>query len=158
MICSLLGAEKPGAVKTAVLVEGTAAVEGVPGFSANRIPALFGKYKTDDGIVISVWAVAEPLVFDPDVWSEKKAGEYSAFYSVPSGNSPLWAVRRTVSMREEMRDRPKWTFVFLFDGMQSELFYVSFIGVFIGRTEFFFSSARRVSDLSFPAALSVAGK
>jgi hypothetical protein len=139
----------------AVLAEGTLAVEGVPGFVRNRIPALTGSYTLGPLAGIRVYAVSEPLLFDPAVWTERKAGSYRARYTSNRTEGQVWAVERSVPMREELNDHSRWFFLVRCAAGIPEPVCISFIGAFIPRTEFFFSSARRLQDLSFPAVLDV---
>jgi hypothetical protein len=139
---------------TALLVEGTIGRKGLPGFPENRIDGLFGLYEMDTGKKVSVWAVREPLVFDPAIWTAKKAGSYSAFFCKTSRNTQVWIIPRILPMQTELAEYSRWSFVLEYDTSFSEGECVAFAGVFIARTEFFFSSARRFSDLSFPATLS----
>lgn len=158
MLFQLFAAQNPAISEIAVLTEGTKISEGLPGFPPNRIPSLFGKYTTGEGFFISVWAVGEPLVFNPDVWISKKAGVHSVFSTITVDGTSLWVVQRVIAMREELKDFEKWSFILSFDEKMQENFCVSFLEIFLARTEFFFSSGRRLSDLSFPATLNVTGK
>lgn len=153
----LFSAEIPSARTTFILREGTIQTEGLPGFPANRIPALFGRYETEEKVSVSVWAVREPLVFSPNIWVVKKTGSVSAMYSAAEPNSFVWIVQRTLPMRQELKDYSKWFFVFSFDRTVTESASNAFLSEYIKKTEFFFTSAKRLADISFPASLMING-
>lgn len=157
-IFPLSPAETPVIEGKAVLIEGTARSEGLPGFSENHIPCLFARYKAAEGSFISVWAVTETLVFDPDRWTLQKTVQYPALYFQTTANSQIWVIQRTLVMRTEMKDESKWSFVVSFDKKIPENYCTAFFNIFLERTEFFFTAARRPGDLSFPATLTVTGK
>lgn len=158
MIFPLFAVDNSVFSEKVLLIEGTFRSEGLPGFSKNHIPSLFGKYETENAKNISVWGVNEPLVFDMTVWSITRMAQYPAVYATNTSDSRVWVVQRTLAMRDEMTDNTKWFFVFGFDLILSERYCAAFVEAFIMRTEFFFSSVRRFSDLSFPATLTVTGK
>ena len=138
---------------TAVLVEGTVRSQGLPGFLPNRIPALFGRYETEKGSSVSVWAAFEPLVFDAARWQEKNVSKNRAWFRVSADRKQVWCVSRTVPMRAGMEAFSKVTFVIETDAALPEESCSAFLLTFIDRTEFFFSSANRAGDLSFPARI-----
>lgn len=144
--------------KTAILVEGTVRRAGLPGFTPNRIPALSGRYETDDGLSFLVWGTTEPLLFDPSVWTQRDFGMERMQRTVTVDGKQLWCASRTYPMREGMKAYSKWTFVISTEKNVRENACVFFLKSFIARTEFFFSSSRRVEDLSFPATFEITGK
>ena len=64
---------------------------------------------------------------------------------------------RTLPMRAELSAKSKWIFMISVDGDVSEAAGLAFLNAFVTRTEFFFSSVRRIQDLSFPATIVVSG-
>jgi len=155
MISPVFAADPASTGDTAVLIEGTVRTEGLPGFSANRISALFGRYQSAGQAPVLVWVTSESLFFNPDAWVAKKAGLYACYYTVSSENRQIWIVQRTITMRKELSDRTKWSFIASFERLVPEEYCARFIDAYIKRTEFFFSSAKRADDLSFPATLKV---
>lgn len=158
MIFPLFAVDNSVFSEKALLIEGTYRSEGLPGFSKNHISSLFGKYQSENGKNISVWGVNELLVFDQTVWSLTKTAHDSDVYTTNTSDFSVWVVHRTLAMRDEMKDEAKWYFVFGFDLTLSEKYRAAFVESFITRTEFFFASVQRFSDLSFPATLIVTGK
>lgn len=142
----------------AVLVEGTSLSEGLPGFVPNRIPALSGRYVTESGVFVSVWAVTEPLVFNPEYWQEKPWGRGVVRYRQTEDRKQVWCVLRAIPVREGMAAYSRVSFLMCTGAEIGEDACRGFFDSFLERTEFFFSSANRVADLSFPATLEAAGK
>ena len=138
---------------TAVLVEGTARSQGLPGFLPNRIPALSGRYEPGKGSPVSVWAVFEPLAFDPSYWQEKSVAKNRAWLRITQDRKQVWCVPTVVPMRAGMDAYSKVTFMIEADAAVPEARCLAFLSSFVDRTEFFFSSANRPGDLSFPARL-----
>ncbi len=158
MFYTLFSAEIPSTSGIALLKEGTVEVKGIPGFGSNRIPALFGRYEMDDGSSVSIWAVNEILVFNPEKWKSEQKGDYLVQSAMGEEKLRIWIVMREIPMRQEMSGISRWFFVAEFGGNLPDSVCAVFFRGFISRTEFFFSSARRYSDLSFPATFSIAGK
>ena len=142
---------------TAVLVEGTVSGEGLPGFATNRIPAITGKYKVTGGATVQVWGVTEPLLFDSAIWTAKKSGKDQVWYTVSADKRQVWCIARTLPMREELTAKSKWTFMISVGSDVSESASLQFLDAFVARTEFFFSSVKRIQDLSFPATIVIPG-
>lgn len=138
---------------TAVLVEGTVRSMGLPGFLPNRIPALFGRYQTDNGSSVSVWAVFEPLVFDSVRWQEKGGAKNRFWFRQTEDRKQVLCVSRTVPMRAGMESFSKVTFVIEVVSAIPEERCAVFLSSFADRSAFFFSSANHAGDLSFPARL-----
>lgn len=142
----------------ALLIEGTYLVEGIPGFLPNRIPSLFGKYRTGDGGIVEVYGSTEPLFFSADLWSKGRLGSFSIqvgnTLSIGEGeNSSVIGIEHRIFMKNALVDRSMWHFFFVFSTLERESFKISFITKFLDRTSFYFSAARRVADLSFPSKL-----
>ena len=158
MYFSLYSAEPPDGSGHALLVEGTVRAEGIPGMGPNRIPALYGVYSLDGTQSVFVWAVSDKLVFNPDEWKERAIGGVNALVRTVDGKGWVVAIQRKLSMREEMASWSKWWFLFEFSMNVPERDRNIFLFEFLRRTEFFFSSSRRLQDLSFPATFDVTGK
>ena len=142
----------------AILLEGPSPVEGLPGFGPNRIPALFARYVTADGKRISVYAVSEPLVFNPSAWTERKL-ERSQYFLAPGGEkSRLAAFPRTFTMQASLADRRRWFFILSFPDSFSDESCLSFSLPFLERTAAIFQAARRTGDLCFPALVNTEKK
>lgn len=142
----------------AFLSEGTYLVEGIPGFLPNRIPALFGKYRTIDGATVEVYGSTEPLFFSDDLWSKGTLGRFSiqegkTFSRDGGENCCVIVIEYRISMNNALANRSTWHFFFVFNPAEAESFKVSFITKFLDRTSFYFSAVRRVADLSFPSKL-----
>jgi len=142
---------------TAVLVEGTVSGEGLPCFATNRISAITGKYKATGGATVQVWGVTEPLLFNPAIWTAKLSGKDQVWYAVSADKRQVWCIVRTLPMREELISKSKWTFMISVDSDVSEGVSLRFLDAFVSRTEFFFSSVKRIQDLSFPATVAIPG-
>jgi hypothetical protein len=158
MIFPVAGLAAESSAGAFILSEGTYRSAGVPGFGPNRISALFGRYDDSLGDSVSVWAVDEQLLFNPAIWEKSELGKYGTVYARMDADSRIVVVSRTITMQDEMKDKGRWFFVFMFDGKKSMEGCVAFVGGFVDRTERFFSATRRFADLSFPATLSAAGK
>lgn len=142
----------------AVLSEGTYPVEGISGFLPNRIPSLYGKYRTHDGGLVEVFGSTEPVVFSADLWKKGKIGNLSIQegQTVSSDNGKkrlVIAIEHRITMRNTLSDRSLWRFFFVFDTSDTDTFKLSFINTFLDRTSFYFSAARYLGDLSFPSKL-----
>jgi len=158
MFYPLFPAETAAPTGLAVLKEGTVPVKGLPFFGTNRIPALYGRYESVDGYSVSVWAVNEALYFDPAKWTSEKRGILQVDTTVTGDKNRIWIVKRELSMRQELSSASVWYFAAEFPLAIPDSICTVFYEAFMTRTEFFFSSARRYSDLSFPAAIPAAGK
>jgi hypothetical protein len=144
---------------TYVLVEGTMPREGIPGFGPNAIHGLYGKYAAGGGSAFAeVWAVSEPLLFGNDRWTETKVGGVRALYTGAEKGRKVWAVPRELAVREKSDIPGRWIFIVNFGSETQDEACRIFVDVAVRRTEAFFISARRLSDLSFPATVIIAGK
>lgn len=157
MFYPLFSAEIPAPSGLSLLKEGTVAVKGLPFFGANRIPALFGRYESAEGYSVSVWAVNEALFFDSEKWTVETRGAMQIRSCMTGEKNRVWMVKKEILMRQESSSASDWYFAAEFSGDIPDSYCTAFYGAFVARTEFFFSSARRYSDLSFPAAVSAAG-
>jgi len=157
MLCGLGTVWAESLSGTAILVEGTVPGEGLPCFATNRIPAITGKYKSTGGSSVQVWGVTETLLFDPSIWTVKKADKKQVWHAVSADKRQVWCIARILPMREELAAKSKWTFIISLDSDVSEGLCLAFLDAFVARTEFFFTSAKRVQDLSFPATVMIPG-
>jgi hypothetical protein len=165
----LLEALQPG---RAVLVDGSRAVKGLPGFGRNALPALSGIYaympagqkpapgappdapgkSAEDGIIqVSVWFTREPLVF-PESWktpvqslatcSTLPSGITMPGMLIPDEETSLWAIGATGYT----------LFIAIPDALPDPCRFAS---VFTERFQFFQRYAERPEDTSFPAILDI---
>lgn len=139
-----------------ILVEGTAQKEGIPGFGQNRIPALYGMYRTSDGWLVRAWITGEPLVFNPEFWDDEKVGDFRARVNA-SGSTILYAFERNLEWKGEPPGLKRWYFVLEFEGMSRDGERLPFIRSFVRRTDTFVSAVRRYQDISLPAVVTTAG-
>lgn len=143
---------------TSVLVEGTELGAGLPGFGANRIPALSGKYRAEDGTPVSVWAITEPLVFDSLEWKEISGPSGLVRFRQTAEHRQVWCVARSLSVRPGMEKYKTVVFMVSAAADVPESECSQFLEAFAARADFFFTSANRPADLSFPAVVILAGK
>ncbi|MBN2811286.1 MAG: hypothetical protein JXP39_05280 [Spirochaetales bacterium] len=139
----------------AVLIEGTVASEGLPGFLPNRLSALRGRYRVSGDIPVDVYATAEPLVFSPLLWAEVRQGGLQGHESVPrpddSEDAVVFAFPRRLAMQEALADLRDWHFLCVFPRTADEALRAAFAAAFAEKTAASFQRAKRLSDLSFPA-------
>lgn len=157
MIFHMTAAEPDIPSGMSILVEGTEQKTGIPGFGDNRIPALFGVYRTAAGQFVRVWATSEPLLFNTASWNDDKAGDNRGRVNV-SGESILYAFERNLDMKEELSGLRRWYYILEFDAMSPAVERLAFIEAYIRRADAFVSSARRYQDISLPAVLVTSGR
>jgi len=141
----------PGA---ALLIEGSAAVSGLPGFGRNAFKGLRGvyAYRPDAGearYALRVWYTSEPLLLGdgwaavacPRLPSPWRALAAAAHESAPEGSS-FWALSSggTTLLMEFPEDMPE---------------PCRFAAALVDRFAFFSRYAQGPGDLSFPATLEV---
>jgi len=146
----LLGSLQPG---RAVLVSGTTAVRGLPGFGRNALPALAGEYAYQPGgsaagdiIRIPVWFTREMLLFT-ETWAATPCAGLpvgTAALALPAGadGSSLWALRTGGYTLFAMMP-PDFAEPCRFSAVLAE------------RMAFFQRYAERPEDSSFPAILDI---
>ncbi len=138
----------------AVLVEGIRPVSGVPGFGPNNLPALYGVYRLPDQSPVRVFALDQPLLFNAGLWDSGGRRAFPWYVLRNREDGRVYALERQLTMNENLRDRSRWYFVFVFPGESPETGDDAFMTAFMERTVFFFGNARLYADLSFPASLS----
>ncbi len=149
----------------AILLEGTAPSFGVPGFGANRIPALAARYRIEGAafragglsreVTFRAWAVSEPLVFREGRWFEARIRGSRVLESVTGPNRALVAVLATAVPREGSSVPARWYIVTEFDLSLSRDERVNAARSLASHAASSFSAARRVEDLSFPATFAL---
>jgi hypothetical protein len=149
----------------AILIEGTALSFGVPGFGANRIPALAARYRIEGGVArvdgvslertFRAWAVSEPLAFREGRWFEARIRGARVLESVAGTNVALVAVLATVVPREGSSVPARWYVVTEFDLSLSRDERIIAARTLASHAAASFSAARRVEDLSFPATVAL---
>ncbi len=130
---------------------GTLPQAGVPGFGPNRIPSLTGVYALGEDS-IAVYAVSEPLLFDPSRWEKKGTAPDSPWVSREEG-SRIVALRRTFDVQDPRLVSPTWHFVVYIPPSVDTGTGDAFVKAFVERTIFFFSAAKNREALSFPATV-----
>jgi hypothetical protein len=155
---SALASLKPG---RAVLVDGAAAVKGIPGFGLNALPAVSGLYAyspkapssgpsahpAGKPFMIPVWFTRIALVL-PASWAAPAGAATIKGFSVMAApaaadGSSLWALLASgyailIELPPGLADAPR------------------FVGAFAERFAFFYRYAERPEDVSFPAILAIA--
>lgn len=145
-----LAALKPGG---AVLVHGSTAVKGLPGFGQNALPALWGEYAylpkdsaSGDALHIPVWFTRERLLY-PETWTVPACG------TLPAGISALRAPAEADGSSLWILRADGYT---ILANMPSSLPEpCRFASVLTERFLFFQRYAERPEDASFPAILDI---
>ena len=130
----------------AVLVRGTIPVRGVPYLSPNSIPALYGEYRLDAGLV-RVWVIREEVFLTPE-WGEIP-------FRSPQG-ARIRAYSRLVRTAEvsgtayALRDSAYWILAEVPAALPNP---AALLEVFAARLSYFVAQAKSTGDLSLPALL-----
>lgn len=136
----------------AILVEGTLAAEGLPGFGKNAIPCLMGVYRLESGLTVTVRITRAPLVFRDGLW--KKAGGYSrAVWEGSEGESVVIVSERELRMREGFGGNGRWYYAIAFDPGVPVPVRVGFFDSFAPMADEFVSASPSAADISLPAVL-----
>lgn len=148
--CARIGAET--ALPRAILDRGTVVSQGVPGFGPNRLPCLTGRYAFGELGPVSVYALSEPVLFDPARWAKSGTASNTRWIGLADGLRVV-AASRSVPVTDAATIPGNWHFVAAFPETLSEADCLAFMSVFVERTAFFFSTAKSRETLSFPAVL-----
>ncbi len=134
----------------ALLVEGTVASAGMPGFGKNAIPCLMGVYRLDSGLAVAARVTREPLVFRDGLW--KKAEGYSrAAWEGSDDGLVVIVVEGSVRMRDGGSAR--WYYAIAFDPGVPASTRADFVNSFAPKADEFISASSNPADISLPAVL-----
>jgi hypothetical protein len=127
----------------AVLLIGPTAINGIPVYAPNRIPAFRGVYSIEGARKLSVLYARQDLLV-PQTWSSRRCGTWQ-LYQVPDYETFTLCYQ----------DERGFFLFFFFPEIQEPAYWCGFIDPFIERFLFLFNFVESETDVPFPAILRV---